>query len=72
MPLDTYHDMFTDPVCGATVHDATAPTAVHYNTRFHFCSEECQHKFVADPDNFAVEVNTQPWFYTEANKKQRH
>jgi peptidoglycan/xylan/chitin deacetylase (PgdA/CDA1 family) len=22
--------------------------------------------------NFAVEVNTQPWFYTEANKKQRH
>lgn len=71
MPQEKLHEMYTDPVCGETVHDERAPTAVHYNTRFHFCSHKCQEKFIGDPDRYAAAVNTQPWFYTGANRPEQ-
>lgn len=70
MPYERLHDMFTDPVCGATVRDPGAPTAEHYNTRFHFCSDACRRRFLADPDKYAAAVNTQPWFYSAANRRE--
>lgn len=69
MPHEQLHEMYTDPVCGQTVRDAGAPTAVHYNTRFHFCSAACRRRFIDDPDTYAVEVNSQPWFYSAANRR---
>lgn len=42
-----------DPVCGMTV-DPTAgkPTAGHDGHLYHFCSQGCRTKFVADPEKF--------------------
>ncbi|MEW9808618.1 heavy metal translocating P-type ATPase [Mesorhizobium sp. ZMM04-5] len=43
-----------DPVCGMSVDPAAGkPTAVHGGDRFHFCSEGCRSKFVADPGRYA-------------------
>ena len=42
-----------DPVCGMTVDPAAGkPTAAHDGHRFHFCSQSCHGKFVADPDAY--------------------
>ena len=42
-----------DPVCGMTV-DVTAnkPFHTHNGLAFHFCSQKCHDKFVADPDRY--------------------
>jgi len=42
-----------DPVCGMTV-DTTAgkPSHVHEGQKFHFCSQGCHDKFVADPEHY--------------------
>jgi Cu+-exporting ATPase len=42
-----------DPVCGMTV-DTTAekPSHLHKGREFHFCSQRCHDKFVADPDRY--------------------
>ncbi|OJU20630.1 MAG: copper-translocating P-type ATPase [Sphingomonas sp. 66-10] len=46
-------DSVTDPVCGMAVHPATTSHhAVVTGTRYHFCSERCQAKFVADPGHY--------------------
>ncbi|WP_217571664.1 heavy metal translocating P-type ATPase [Mesorhizobium sp. GbtcB19] len=40
-----------DPVCGMMVDPAAGkPTAEHDGRKFHFCSERCRAKFVADPE----------------------
>ncbi|TPN89713.1 heavy metal translocating P-type ATPase [Mesorhizobium sp. CU2] len=42
-----------DPVCGMTVDPAAGkPTAEHGGRTFHFCSERCRGRFVADPQNY--------------------
>ena len=42
-----------DPVCGMNVHlDAGKPTADHDGTTYHFCSQKCHDKFVADPARY--------------------
>ncbi len=42
-----------DPVCGMTVDpSAGKPTAEHRGHSYHFCSERCRSKFLADPDAY--------------------
>ncbi len=42
-----------DPVCGMDVPlDAGKPSAEHAGTVFHFCSQTCHDKFVADPQRY--------------------
>jgi len=42
-----------DPVCGMTVHPATAAGQhTHHGKTYYFCSEHCLHKFRADPESF--------------------
>ena len=42
-----------DPVCGMTVDpEAGKPTAEHDGHVFHFCSEGCRGKFVAEPGDY--------------------
>ncbi len=44
-----------DPVCGMDVPlDAGKPTAEHAGRTFHFCSQKCHDKFVADPARYAA------------------
>lgn len=44
---------FTDPVCGMTVAPTdSSPTASHQGETFHFCSEVCRTKFVAEPHRY--------------------
>ena len=41
-----------DPVCGMTVHRSTARYMIrHAGGRFYFCSEHCQARFEASPDD---------------------
>ena len=42
-----------DPVCGMTVDPAKTPHhAVHAGHEWHFCSDKCRVKFVADPEHY--------------------
>jgi Cu+-exporting ATPase len=42
-----------DPVCGMTVDPAVSPwTARHDGTSFHFCSQRCRDRFVAEPQRY--------------------
>ncbi|MER9300098.1 heavy metal translocating P-type ATPase [Mesorhizobium sp. M0621] len=42
-----------DPVCGMTVDPAAGkPTAEHDGHLYHFCSQGCRTKFVAEPEKF--------------------
>jgi P-type Cu+ transporter len=46
-----------DPVCGVTVHTATARHRLeHGGTTFHFCCAGCHDKFAADPDRYLAPV----------------
>jgi P-type Cu+ transporter len=38
--------MKTDPICGMTVNEATAPSAGRDGETFYFCSEHCRKKFL--------------------------
>ena len=50
-----------DPVCGMTVKlDAGKPSADHRGETYHFCSQKCRERFVADP-----------YFYLSGNKARR-
>ena len=43
----------TDPVCGMSVDPATAKfSATHAGEAFHFCSQRCQQRFLAEPERF--------------------
>jgi len=42
-----------DPVCGMDVPpDAGKPSAEHAGTVYHFCSQKCHDKFIADPGRY--------------------
>jgi YHS domain-containing protein len=42
-----------DPVCGMQIERSQAPaTAEHGGQTYWFCSDHCQHRFVADPEKF--------------------
>ena len=44
----------TDPVCGMTVDVERAFTKVEHSGRtYHFCSESCFTRFVAEPEKYA-------------------
>ena len=42
----------TDPVCGMKVDRAKAPTVGHGGRTIYFCSENCRHSFLADPEQY--------------------
>ncbi|MER9598104.1 heavy metal translocating P-type ATPase [Mesorhizobium sp. M0244] len=47
-----------DPVCGMTVDPAAGkPTAEHGGHRYHFCSESCRAKFVAEPEKYLTAID---------------
>ncbi|MFC5301808.1 heavy metal translocating P-type ATPase [Azospira restricta] len=49
------HDAATakDPVCGMSVPlDAGKPTAEHQGSTYHFCSQKCHDKFIAEPTRY--------------------
>ena len=53
VPVETADGRVTDPVCGMQVDPATTPHhADHAGAHFHFCSERCRAKFVADPERY--------------------
>ncbi len=54
------HDshVVTDPVCGMTVDPREARSAVHAGTSYHFCSQHCHDKFVADPGMYLEPENS--------------
>ncbi|RWL85287.1 MAG: heavy metal translocating P-type ATPase [Mesorhizobium sp.] len=49
----TAEAVIRDPVCGMTVDPAAGkPVAEHGGRTFHFCSEGCRTKFVAEPESY--------------------
>lgn len=51
------HDAATakDPVCGMSVRlDGGKPRAVYRGSTYHFCSQKCHDKFVADPASYVA------------------
>ncbi len=44
--------MRNDPVCGMNVKEDSKHSVEHQGERYYFCSEGCQHKFEADPDQY--------------------
>jgi P-type Cu+ transporter len=61
--------MATDPVCGMTVGEgAAAGSVVHAGKTYYFCSPRCQHKFEANPDQYAASGRTA----TEASHSHEH
>lgn len=55
-PHGHHHDhavVVTDPVCGMKVDPATTSHhASHVGHEWHFCSDKCRAKFVADPERY--------------------
>ncbi|MEQ9640553.1 MAG: heavy metal translocating P-type ATPase [Alphaproteobacteria bacterium] len=48
-----HHETTKDPVCGMSVDtNAGKPSHEHRGKVFHFCSQRCHDKFVADPEHF--------------------
>jgi len=48
-----------DPVCGMSVPlDAGKPTATHQGSTYHFCSQKCHDKFVADPVRYLPDTQS--------------
>jgi P-type Cu+ transporter len=54
--MQTKSDTVADPVCGMTVDpESAAAHAEHEGRAYHFCSQGCQQKFVADPVRFLAD-----------------
>ncbi|RWL48592.1 MAG: cadmium-translocating P-type ATPase [Mesorhizobium sp.] len=54
----TAEAVIRDPVCGMTVDPAAGkPTAEHGGRTFHFCSERCRTKFVAEPESYLTAID---------------
>ena len=50
-----------DPVCGMNVPPgAGKPTAEHGGSTYHFCSQKCHDKFVAEPARYVAGTSRQP------------
>src|SRR5881296_1725910 len=45
--------MATDPICGMTVDEASAPRAERNGQMFYFCSEHCRQKFLMETASHA-------------------
>jgi len=44
----------TDPVCGMKFDEEDAVVSVEYEGEaYHFCSRDCEQKFLADPTRYA-------------------
>ncbi|GLQ57853.1 hypothetical protein GCM10010862_51120 [Devosia nitrariae] len=54
-------DVTKDPVCGMTVNPDTAEhKATYRGTTYHFCSQACRDKFMADPDRYLESTAAPP------------
>lgn len=61
LPISTVATTATDPVCGMTVDlGKGAPSHDWDGERFHFCSDKCHDRFVADP-----------YFYASGNSQKK-
>jgi len=47
--------MNKDPVCGMDVKEPSTHQLQYHEQTWHFCSEKCQHKFEADPEQYTVD-----------------
>lgn len=48
----------TDPVCGMTIDaDQAVAKVEHAGKTYHFCSEACHKRFVAEPGKYASRVS---------------
>ena len=53
--------MMTDPVCGMTVNENSAPAkATYQNQTYYFCSTECKTKFERDPQKYVSSQQQAP------------
>ena len=53
--------MAKDPVCGMTVAlDAGKPSLDHDGTTYHFCSQKCRDRFLADPGRYISGTRKNP------------
>ncbi|MCV0396384.1 MAG: heavy metal translocating P-type ATPase [Rhizobiaceae bacterium] len=50
-------EVVRDPVCGMMVDPTTGKSAEHGGHRYHFCSEGCRAKFMAEPDAYLTAVD---------------
>lgn len=54
-------DGVKDPVCGMTVDPTKSEHQAEYEGRtFHFCSQGCREKFIADPDRYLADEPAAP------------
>ncbi|MDE2598432.1 MAG: heavy metal translocating P-type ATPase [Rhodocyclaceae bacterium] len=50
-------DGLKDPVCGMSVTENSAFQTRHGGKTYYFCSEKCQHKFSANPNQYTSQAN---------------
>ena len=48
--------MSIDPVCGMSVDESTGLKASFRGREYHFCSEECLHRFESDPEAYVEQA----------------
>jgi YHS domain-containing protein len=50
--------MATDPVCGMSVDEKSAPAQTNYRGKtYYFCSKECKASFDADPAKYTKDTS---------------
>lgn len=49
---DSTQKKVTDPVCKMKIKPTSAKTIVYSKLTYHFCSESCKQKFVAEPAEY--------------------
>jgi Cu+-exporting ATPase len=55
--------MATDPVCGMDIEEDEAEARSEYKgTTFYFCSQSCKEQFDSDPEAFADNVPSPPYY----------
>lgn len=58
MRADNTSEMVRDPVCGMDIKPAVSECEVDFEGReYHFCSNQCQEKFSADPSAYVEAVD---------------
>jgi Cu+-exporting ATPase len=58
-PIQREEIPVTDPVCGMSVNEQTAPTkAEHDGKTYYFCSTGCKTKFQKDPTAYVTQGAT--------------
>lgn len=52
--------MIHDPVCGMEIRDISkTETVEHKNQKYYLCSTMCKNKFLADPENYIKQNNSE-------------